>query len=116
MKIEINGFVIELTTDDVNLALRVSDASGKELSNNTYAQEQSAEATPVEMPSAENTEVTSSTEATPEATPETSTEEAPVATEEAPAKESVQVPTLEEFKKLLKEGKINPTIKKEIVK
>ena len=110
MKIEINGFVIELTTDDVNLALRVSDASGKELSNNTYAQEQSSEATPVEMPSAENTEVTPSTEETPAATTETPTEETPAATE------SMKVPTLEEFKKLLKEGKIKPVVKKEIIK
>lgn len=105
MKIEINGFVLELTTDDVNLNVRISDASGKELSNNNYSQEQTSEATPVEVPTPENTEGTGETSETPA---ETSTEtSAETATEETPEQPNESfVPTLEEFKRLLKEGKI----------
>jgi hypothetical protein len=38
MKIQINGFDIEILEETTSLAIKVIDASGKELSNNTYAQ------------------------------------------------------------------------------
>ena len=38
MKIQINGFDIELNTEEANLSIKVMDAEGKELSNNTYTQ------------------------------------------------------------------------------
>lgn len=39
MNIQINGFDIEINTEDTTLTLKVTDASGKELSNNTFTQE-----------------------------------------------------------------------------
>ena len=81
MKIEINGFSIELMTDDVNLTLKVSDSSGKELSNNTFSQ--NAEVSPVqtEIPAAEETK------------------EGTEPTEEELKEFYKSVPTFEEFKK-----------------
>jgi len=57
MKIQINGFDIEINTEDTNMVVKVLDASGKELSNNTFAQSTDANAAPdaVDMPSAEDT-------------------------------------------------------------
>lgn len=57
MKIQINGFDIEINTEDTNMVVKVLDASGKELSNNTFAQSTDANASPdaVDMPSAEDT-------------------------------------------------------------
>lgn len=110
MKLEINGFSIELTTDDINLSLKVSDASGKELSNNTYVQEQSSDVVPAEIPNPENTDgATPATTPEPGAegtTPEGTTPTTDPADQTTPATESVFIPTLEEFKKMLKEGKI----------
>lgn len=38
MKLQINGFDIEINEDDTSLTLTVIDANGKELSNNVYTQ------------------------------------------------------------------------------
>lgn len=122
MKIQINGFDIEVNTEESNLAVKVLDANGKELSNNTYNQSSTTgdEIKPVEMPSAENTEPTST-----EQPAEQSTEENPVTGESTPAENNTEapqqgdvtdantdimgegfVPDFETFKKLRSEGKI----------
>jgi hypothetical protein len=56
MKIQINGFDIEINTDEANIGIKIMDASGKELSNNTYSQtsEETDNVTDVDMPSAED--------------------------------------------------------------
>lgn len=38
MKIQINGFDIEINTSDTEMMVKVIDANGQELSNNTYSQ------------------------------------------------------------------------------
>lgn len=38
MKIQINGFDIEIETSDTEMMIKVIDANGQELSNNTYTQ------------------------------------------------------------------------------
>lgn len=77
MKIEINGFSIEVTTDDQNLSIKISDANGKELSSNTYSQKSTIEEPKqAPLPSAEET---ASTEV-----------------------EEGLIPTFEQFKKSLK--------------
>lgn len=38
IKLTVNGFDIEIDTADENMSLKVLDASGKELSNNSYVQ------------------------------------------------------------------------------
>lgn len=70
MNIQINGFDIEILTEDGNLSLKVTDASGKELSNNTFTQEQEGqdEVKPATVPSAE--EVADNTEPKDEDTDE----------------------------------------------
>lgn len=122
MKIQINGFDIEVNTEESNLAVKVLDANGKELSNNTYNQSSTTgeEITPVEMPSAENTATTEPTSEEPaaptEGTPEGETQPA-TGNEETPAQGDVTdantdimgegfVPDFETFKKLRSEGKI----------
>lgn len=57
MKIQINGFDIEINTEETNMVVKVMDASGKELSNNTYEQslDDNGGPNPVDMPSAEET-------------------------------------------------------------
>lgn len=122
MKIQINGFDIEVNTEESNLAVKVLDANGKELSNNTYNQSSTTEdeITPVEMPSAENTEPTSTeqpaeqpTEGTPEggeSTPAENNTEAPEQGDVTDANTDIMgegfVPDFETFKKLRSEGKI----------
>jgi len=82
MKIEINGFSIEVTTDDQNLSIKISDANGKELSSNTYSQKSTIEEPKqAPLPSAEET---------------ASTETASTEVEEG------LIPTFEQFKKSLK--------------
>lgn len=78
MKIDINGFTVSITTEDQNLGIKVTDANGKELSNNTYSQKSTIEE-PVQapMPSVEETEET---------------------------KMESFIPTFEEFKKSLKKA------------
>ena len=58
MKIQINGFDLEINTDEANLSVKVMDANGKELSNNTYTQssETTDEVTDVDMPTADTVE------------------------------------------------------------
>lgn len=85
MKIQINGFDIELLENDSNISLKITDASGKELSNNTYAQ------------STIDTEVEPATINTPEeivASQDDSQEDSSTTT----AEESL-IPTLEKLKK-----------------
>lgn len=57
MKIQLNGFDIEINTEETNMTVKVMDASGKELSNNTFEQSLDGDATPnpADMPSAEET-------------------------------------------------------------
>lgn len=57
MKIQLNGFDIEINTEETNMTVKVMDASGKELSNNTFEQSLDSDGTPnpAEMPSAEET-------------------------------------------------------------
>jgi len=38
MKIQIGGFDIEINNDEESMSIKIIDASGKELSNNTYSQ------------------------------------------------------------------------------
>jgi len=124
MKIQINGFDIELNTEESNMTVKVLDANGKELSNNTYNQSSTTgeEITPVDMPSAEDTateEPATEEPATEEpATEEPATEEPATeepATEEPATEEPATeepnmgesfVPDFETFKKLRKAGKI----------
>lgn len=110
MKIQINGFDIEINTEEANMTVKVLDANGKELSNNTYTQSSTQdEVTPVDMPSAEDT---ATTEPAAEETP--APEETPETTEETPAEGAVEEPAVGEsfmpdfdtFKKLRKEGKL----------
>lgn len=55
MKLQLNGFDIEINTDDVNITLKIMDANGKELSNNTYSQsmDQSDDVIDVDVPETE---------------------------------------------------------------
>lgn len=111
MKLQINGFDIEINTEESNLTMTVIDANGKELSNQTYAQTeatQTTEVTPVDMPSAEDTaNATADADATPATTDAPAT---PDATAEAPAAEGEVIenviPDYETFRKLRLEGKI----------
>lgn len=65
MKIQINGFEIELDVNDANLSIKVSDASGKELSNNSYSNESvPTEVEPVEIKSPEEVEASTVVEPT----------------------------------------------------
>ena len=77
MKIQINGFDLEINTDEANLSVKVMDANGKELSNNIYTQtsETSDEVTDVDMPTADTVEPEGSEEGVTEEKPEESTEE-----------------------------------------
>ena len=80
MKIQINGFDIEINTDDAAMSVKIIDASGKELSNNTYAQTmEGEESEEIVEPDLNTPEETAEEEAAPE---EETTEEAP---EETPA-------------------------------
>ena len=112
MKLQINGFDIEINTEEANLSMRVIDANGKELSNQTYAQTpatQSTEVTPATVPSAEDT-----ANATPPATDANAAADAsttPDATATAAPGTEEQVgegfiPDFESFKKLRKDKKI----------
>ena len=56
MKLLIDGFEIEINsnTDEANLTLTVKDASGKELANNTFVQEEQSQVEPAQLPSAQD--------------------------------------------------------------
>lgn len=110
MKIQFNGFDIEINQDDTNIAVKVMDANGKELSNNSYMQStgsdeeeeiQDADVTPVEdVPTDEE-----GVEETPEEGE--STEETEETEEETPEETEEEVgesymPSFEDFKKKLK--------------
>lgn len=108
MKIQINGFDIEVNTDEANLSIKVLDATGKELSNNTFAQslDTAAQTTPVDMPSAEDTANAAPVQgAEGEIAPTTPTEGQPVETPETELAEGL-VPTFEQFKRLRAAGKL----------
>ena len=112
MKLQINGFDIEVNTEESNMTVKVLDANGKELSNNTYTQTATPgnEITPVDMPSAEDAATTepAATE-TPEGETAAQPAEEPAAqpaeTEEPAVGESF-IPDFDTFKKMRKEGKI----------
>lgn len=113
MKIQLNGFDIEINTDETNMVIKVMDASGKELSNNTYEQslDDEGNANPVDMPSAEETASDDSNpegDTAPEAQPEGG-EENPEGAETAPeadtevSDEEMQeglIPSFEQWKKI----------------
>lgn len=115
MKIQINGFDIEINTDDVTMSVKIIDASGKELSNNTYSQTMSGDNseeitepdvnTPEETASEEEEisteENVEDTEAT-ENTEEPPTEEEEIAEEDMTLENENFIPTFEQFKKLIK--------------
>ncbi len=77
MKIQINGFDIEILTEEQNLMIKILDASGKELSNNTYEQSEegagSSEITQPEMGSSED--IVSTQEEDTQTQPESETQE-----------------------------------------
>lgn len=117
MKLQINGFDIEVNTEESNMTVKVLDANGKELSNNTYTQSATPgeEITPVDMPSAEDT----ATEEPAETPAEGETTETPAEGTEEPAAEGETaqnaeepavgesfIPDFETFKKMRKEKKI----------
>ena len=114
MKLQINGFDIEVNTEESNMTVKVLDANGKELSNNTYTQSATPgeEITPVDMPSAEDT----ATEEPAETPAEGETTEIPAEGTEEPAAEGETaeepavgesfIPDFETFKKMRKEKKI----------
>ncbi len=107
MKIQIDGFDIELLTEEGTMTIKVLDANGKELSNNTYNQTETTDSDvqSTTVPTAEETatNVEPITDVQPETTE--TPNEVP-ATEENNGLEEGFVPTLEQFKKLRKEGKI----------
>lgn len=120
MKIQINGFDIEVNTDESNMTIKVMDSTGKELSNNTYEQaiKSDDEIQNVDIPSTEETQ--SEVQETPGQETEPGVqEETPAQGEETPAQgtENVQdeepvqtgesfIPDFETFKKLRKLGKL----------
>ena len=101
MKLQINGFDIEVNTEESNMTVKVLDANGKELSNNTYTQSstEDEDITPVDMPSAEDT----MTDEPAEETEEETTDEPAEETEEFG--ESF-IPDFETFKKLRADKKL----------
>jgi len=96
MKIQINGFDIEVNTEDQSMSIKIIDASGKELSNNTYSQtlEGSEDLTDVEIPEVEDVESTEDSDI--ENTEETDTE---TENDTEEIEESFFIPDFEEFKK-----------------
>jgi len=111
MKIQINGFDIEVNTEESNMTVKVLDSTGKELSNNTYTQslESGDEIKPVDIPSTEETVTEPGVQETP-AQPVQGEEavqgEEPVQDEEAAQTGESFIPDFETFKILRKTGKI----------
>ncbi len=104
MKIQINGFDIEVNTEEEAMSIKVIDASGKELSNNTYAQTMEGSDDEnienVEVPGVEEVEPTEETEELAET--EEVVEEEPVDDTEEEITEEGFIPDFESFKKNLK--------------
>lgn len=98
MKIQTNGFDIEINTDDATMSVKIIDASGKELSNNTYSQTMEGE---------ESEEIVQPDLNTPEETAEEETEEQP--TEEEPTEETTEEEPAEEEDKTLENENYMPT-------
>lgn len=105
MKIQINGFDIEINTNEAEMSVKVLDASGKELANNTYTQ--TLEGTPepgVEDPGMETADDVNAdaTEPGAEETEDTGlepgTEEEDSTLEDETENESLEFPTFEQFK------------------
>lgn len=101
MKLELNGFAIEIDTNETSLMVKVMDASEKVLSDNTYEQTSTEQVTDVTETPVE--EVTPQAEETTDTT--TTTEEKPsgettTTTEEETKVEEMMMPTFEAFKKL----------------
>jgi len=100
MKIQINGFDIEINTNEAEMSVKVLDASGKELANNTYTQ--TLEGTPepeVEDPGMETAEDVNADATGTEDELETDTEGEDDSTlEDETENESLEFPTFEQFK------------------
>ena len=109
MKIQINGFDIEVNTEEANLSIKVLDANGKELSNNTYTQTTDAntEVQQVDVPPVEDN--TADTGATADAAQPEGEESAqpaePLEGENEPTSENF-FPDYLTFKQLRKDKKI----------
>lgn len=110
MKLQINGFDIEINEDDTSLTLTVIDANGKELSNNVYTQSteqndvQDAEVESAEEIATDNdgvaeTDTETETDTNTEDTSESETED----TSEAETEEKVEESLLmDDFSKYIK--------------
>ncbi len=89
MKILLNGFEFEIMSDDTQVTVKVTDAEGTELSNNTYTQKTASdEVKPAQMPSVQD-ETGAQTQVQPGAQETTQ----PVAEDES------LIPSLESIKK-----------------
>lgn len=108
MKIQMNGFDIEINTESDEMSIKVMDATGKELSNNTYAQTlENSDESEVVDPGVEDlpTGEEESSETTEE---ETSTETEETTEEELPADETTEEvgESLENFKTFLEKNNV----------
>jgi hypothetical protein len=108
MKIQINGFDNEILTEEQNLMIKILDASGKELSNNTYEQSEegagSSEITQPEMGSSEDIVSTQEEETQPgmedtQTQPETQEEENENEDGEQTMEKLINFPDYETYKK-----------------
>ncbi len=116
MKIQINGFDIEINTDEANIGIKIMDANGKELSNNTYSQtsEETDTPTDVEVPNTEDVaseEPATDDEAVEQANDETETVQEPTEediVQEEPVENTGEsfMMDFESFKKAINEKKI----------
>lgn len=100
MKLLIDGFEIEINsdTDEANLTLTVKDASGKELANNTFVQEEQSQVEPAQMPSAQDV-TGSQTEPGAQAQTEPKAQAQPAQAQPVQAQEKLTlIPSLESFK------------------
>lgn len=108
MKLQINGFDIEINEDDTSLTLTVIDANGKELSNNVYTQSteqndvQDAEVESAEEIATDNggvAETDTDTETNTEDTSESETEDTSEGETEDKVEESL---LMDDFSKYIK--------------
>lgn len=64
MKLQINGFDIEINTSDTEMSIKVIDANGQELAHNTFTQslETSDDLQDVDIPAVEETDTDTDTD------------------------------------------------------
>lgn len=107
MKLQINGFDIEINEDDTSLTLTVIDANGKELSNNVYTQStEQNDVQDAEVESAE--EIATDNDGVAETETDTNTED----TSEAETEEKVEAETEENVEESLLMDDFSKYIKK----